>query len=269
MGPSGLIRIPNQIDIPVTKRIMRLVDTPEFRRLAKINQLGVVSFVYPAANHNRFEHSLGVYRMSLLFLRHLAYQPSFTENVSGRDSTLLLLAALLHDIGHWPFCHPIEDLGLKAIPSHEDFGAEYIRSENVARCLREDWNVEPNEVINLIRKQYDSKAGQILGSILSGPIDIDQMDYLYRDSLHAGVPYGQNFDSPRLIQSLCLNEDATRLAITHKGKTAAELNGVRKVCHVQRSLLASCSSKRDCHVPTCVLPLAQTESWTSQLFRAS
>jgi HD superfamily phosphohydrolase len=222
-GPSGLIRIPNQIDVPVTTRIMRLVDTREFRRLSTISQLGVVSFVYPAANHNRFEHSLGVYRMSLLFLRRLAYQTRFTETVSVHEATLLLLAALLHDIGHWPFCHPIEDLGLNAIPSHEDFGSEYIRSENIANCLREDWNVEPDEVIDLIQKRHDSKAGSILASILSGPIDIDKMDYLYRDSLHAGVPYGQNFDSARLIQSLCLNEDATKLAITHKGKTAAEL----------------------------------------------
>jgi HD superfamily phosphohydrolase len=59
--------------------------------------------------------------------------------------------------------------------------------------------------------------------MLSGPIDVDKMDYLMRDSLHAGVPYGRNFDQPRLIQSLCLNEAGDGLAISDKGKTAAEM----------------------------------------------
>ena len=64
---------------------------------------------------------------------------------------------------------------------------------------------------------------QILANLLSGPIDIDKMDYLPRDSLHAGVPYGRNFDQQRLIGSLCLNEAGNGLAITDKGKTAAEM----------------------------------------------
>ena len=66
-------------------------------------------------------------------------------------------------------------------------------------------------------------AQRILGSILSGPIDVDKIDYLMRDSLHAGVPYGQHFDRRRLIGSLCLNEAGDALAITDKGKTAAEM----------------------------------------------
>jgi len=222
-APAGLVRIPNQIDVPVTPRVLALIDTPEFQRLTEISQLGVVAFVYPAANHNRFEHSLGVYRMSLLFLQHLAHQPRFAELVSARDATLLILAALLHDIGHWPFCHPIEDLKLPDVPAHEQFAATAIGGENISTILKRDWLVDPQEVIDLINGRLDTAAGKILGSILSGPIDIDKMDYLYRDSLHAGVPYGQNFDSPRLIRSLCLNETGDRLAITHKGKTAAEL----------------------------------------------
>ena len=64
-GRSDLIRIPSQIDVPVTERVKSLIDAPEFQRLKKISQLGMVSFVYPAATHSRFEHSLGVYRNSL------------------------------------------------------------------------------------------------------------------------------------------------------------------------------------------------------------
>src|SRR6185295_2882253 len=68
----------------------------------------------------------------------------------------------------------------------------------------------------------DAKS-RLLASILSGPIDIDKMDYLARDSLHAGVPYGRNFDQGRLIGSLCVNQQGDGLAITDKGKTAAEM----------------------------------------------
>ena len=222
-GPASLIRIPSQIDVPVTPRLMRLIDTPEFQRLAKISQLGMVSFVYPAANHNRFEHSLGVYRMSLLFLRQFATQEQFRDVVSAHDAKLLILAALLHDIGHWPYCHPIEDINCANLPNHESFAAEYVSHESIASCLRQDWGVEPEEVIAVINRKKDNPTLAVLCSILSGPIDIDKMDYLYRDSLHAGVPYGQNFDSLRLIRSLCLNKTGDRLAITNKGRTAAEL----------------------------------------------
>src|SRR5687768_18029047 len=103
----NLVRIPDQIDVPLTPRVRQLVDTPEFRRLASISQLGLVSLVYPAANHTRFEHSLGVYRMALLYLKQLAHDERFAANVSPADAEVFLVAALLHDLGHWPFCHPI------------------------------------------------------------------------------------------------------------------------------------------------------------------
>ena len=78
-------------------------------------------------------------------------------------------------------------------------------------------------MLALLDNDGSSRALQILGSILSGPVDIDKMDYLFRDSLHAGVPYGRHFDQNRLIASLWLNEAGDGLAISDKGKTAAEL----------------------------------------------
>lgn len=222
-GNGGLIRIPNQIDVPVTRRVLRIIDSSPFQRLKKISQLGLVSFVYPAANHSRFEHSLGVYRNSLLFLRQLGNHPRFCQLVSPADAQLLIVAALLHDVGHWPFCHPIEDLELEGIPSHEQIAERILLGPELADCLRTDWQLDPQGVLNLITRQCQTTTEKILASILSGPIDIDKMDYLYRDSLHSGVPYGQNFDSHRLIRSLTLNRDQNGLAITHKGKTAAEL----------------------------------------------
>ena len=223
LGSDSLVRIPDQIDVPVTDRVRRLIDCSVFQRLTGISQLGVVRFVYPGATHNRFEHSLGVYRNGLLFLQRFCSCSQFCATVSKQDAELLLLAALLHDVGHWPFAHPIEDMDLGGLPAHEAFAINYLSDPEIASLLEKDWNVKPAQVVDIIKRKGDGPAERILGSILSGPIDIDKMDYLYRDSLHAGVPYGQNFDAPRLIKSLCLNAAGDRLAITKKGKTAAEL----------------------------------------------
>jgi uncharacterized protein len=89
--------------------------------------------------------------------------------------------------------------------------------------LRDEWGIEPSNVVELLCGKSQEPTQRLVKSLLSGPIDVDKMDYLMRDSLHAGVPYGRNFDQPRLIQSLCVNEAGDALAITDKGKTAAEM----------------------------------------------
>jgi len=89
--------------------------------------------------------------------------------------------------------------------------------------LQTEWKIDPAEILDVLVPRTDEPRIRLLRSILSGPIDIDKMDYLERDSLHCGVPYGKNFDKNRLIQSLLLNEAGDGLAISYKGKTAAEL----------------------------------------------
>ncbi len=220
---SQRIRIPPEIDVPITSRICRLIDTAEFRRLAQISQLGLVSFVYPAAHHSRFEHSLGVYRLALLFIRQLSHDPRFNALIEPADAEKLLLAALLHDIGHWPFCHLIEDMQLPAIPRHESFARQFLSSAQMAERLADDWSTSPAEIADLLDGQLHEPAQRVLRGILSGPIDVDKMDYLMRDSLHAGVPYGRNFDQARLIGSLCLNQGSDGLAVSNKGRTATEM----------------------------------------------
>ncbi len=219
----GLVRIPPELDVPVTPRVRRLIDTAPFRRLSKISQLGLVSLVYPAAHHTRFEHSLGVYRLALLYLRRLTHDPRCRELLTPGDAELFVVAALLHDIGHWPFCHPIEDMHLPEVPPHEQFAERYLQDSEIAELLRDDWGIQPEHVCGLLSGKGHQGVRRLLASMLSGPIDIDKMDYLARDSLHAGVPYGRNFDSGRLIGSLCLNAAGDGLAISEKGKTAAEM----------------------------------------------
>jgi HD superfamily phosphohydrolase len=224
-GPAGagLIRIPHEMDVPLTPRVRQLIDTAEFHRLTRISQLGLVSLVYPAAHHTRFEHSLGVYRNALLYLRQLAGDERFRAAITGDDAELLIVAALLHDLGHWPFCHLIEDMRLPSVPSHELFANSFLLEGEIADCLRHDWGIQPRDVTALLSEKPRDTRQRILKSLLSGPIDIDKMDYLPRDSLHAGVPYGRNFDAQRLIGSLCLNQTGDGLALSEKGKTAAEM----------------------------------------------
>ncbi|MDR0338393.1 MAG: HD domain-containing protein [Planctomycetaceae bacterium] len=221
----GSVRIPPELDVPLTPRVRRIMDTKAFRRLAKMTQVGLVSLVYPAARHTRFEHSLGVYRLALLFLKRLAHIPRFNTIISQHDAELLIVTALLHDIGHWPFCHLIEDIRIKNLPHHEQLAANILRHSDMMELLRDDWNIKPESVIELLsgNNSHNNSVIKLLSSILSGPIDIDKMDYLFRDSLHAGVPYGRNLDQARLIGSLCVNKSGSGMAITEKGKTAAEL----------------------------------------------
>jgi HD superfamily phosphohydrolase len=220
----GLVRIPMELDVPFTPRVRAIVDTPQFQRLKHITQLGLASRVYPGATHTRFEHALGVFYNAVRYLRQLGKDPRFREVIDRHRAEVLLCAALLHDVGHWPFCHPIEDMGLDDLPPHEEFAAHFLAdTSELSFVLREQWEVESQEVLDIVTARDESPSGRLLHSILSGPIDIDKMDYLDRDSLHAGVPYGRNFDRNRLIQSLLLNEAQDGLAISTKGKTAAEL----------------------------------------------
>jgi HD superfamily phosphohydrolase len=222
-GAAGRIRIPPGVDVPLTNRVRRLIDAKGFRRLAGISQLGLVRLIYPGANHTRHEHSLGVFLAAIEYLDHLAANPRFAATITSKDAELMLAAALLHDVGHWPFGHPIEDLEIPKIPRHESLASREITSGPIAEILHDDWGLEPTAVAQLLRGDVRSSPQRLLRSILSGPIDVDKIDYLTRDSLHAGVPYGQNFDRRRLISSLCLNEAGDALAITDKGKTAAEM----------------------------------------------
>jgi HD superfamily phosphohydrolase len=223
---ASILRISPEVDVPITPRVRGIVDTAAFRRLARISQLGLVSLVYPGATHTRFEHSLGVYRNAIDFLKQLAHDPKAPRVFSDRDAALFVVAGLLHDVGHWPYCHAIEDIKLVHLPKHEILAERLLCHRELAALLRTDWDLEPEDVARFLHPGAGNTASEshsILRSMLSGPIDIDKLDYLERDSLHAGVPYGRNFDRNRLVHSLCVDTDRNRLAISEKGKTAAEM----------------------------------------------
>ena len=112
------LRIPPDVTVPLTPRVRALIDLPLLRRLARISQLGLVALVYPGATHSRLEHSLGVYRLALEFLGRLRHDARFSATVDEADAAAFVVAALLHDVGHWAYCHPLEDMGLPELPKH-------------------------------------------------------------------------------------------------------------------------------------------------------
>ena len=223
---ASVIRISPQMDVPMTPRVRRLIDTFPFRRLSGVSQLGLVSMVYPGATHSRFEHSLGVYRNAIDVLKHLASDPEQPMLFGDQDASLLIVSALFHDLGHWPYCHLIEDLGLLGAPRHEVLARRLLVQSEISSLLRSDWGLDPQSVADFLDPHpVDAQCPlhSIFRSILSGPIDIDKLDYLERDSLHAGVPYGRNFDRHRLVHSMCIDTSRNRIAISEKGRTAAEM----------------------------------------------
>lgn len=163
-----------------------LLDTPAVQRLRRISQLGTVELVYPSANHTRFEHSLGVYYLADSALAHLGIEGTQAERVRA--------AALLHDIGHSPYSHNIEDVLYRHTGMYHDEVHELLDSGPVAEVLT-NHGLNPDRIADLIAGDGE------LGQLVSGELDVDRMDYLVRDAHHTGVPYG-TIDSGRLIREL-------------------------------------------------------------------
>jgi len=172
--------------IELTGVAQELLDTPPVQRLRRINQLGTVVLVYPSANHTRFEHSLGVYYLADRALDHLG--------IEGQQAERVRAGALLHDIGHCPYSHNIEELIYRHTGKYHDEVHELICEGPVARVLA-DHGLNPDNIAGLVAGE-----GQ-LGQLVSGELDVDRMDYLVRDAHHTGVPYG-TIDHERLIREL-------------------------------------------------------------------
>lgn len=163
-----------------------LLDTPEVQRLRHIKQLGTVSLVYPSANHTRFEHSLGVY--------HLACEALSQLGIEGRAAERVRAAAILHDIGHGPYSHNVEDVIERHTGKYHEDVEDVIEGGPVEAVL-EEYDLDPDRVAGLIH------GGGQYGGLVSGELDVDRMDYLVRDAHHTGVPYG-TIDHGRLVREL-------------------------------------------------------------------
>ncbi|MCE9617510.1 MAG: HD domain-containing protein [Nitrosarchaeum sp.] len=176
---------------------LKIIDTPIFQRLRRIRQLSGAHLTYPAAQHTRFEHSLGV--------MHIASQSGQALNEKGilksHDIEVLRLAGLLHDIGHGPFSHLFEEIIQQKKFSHEDFGKEIILKSEIGDSLSK--NGYDKKLITKVAFG-DSKL-QYMNEIISGALSADMMDYLLRDGYFTGAEHAQ-IDHKRITQSLDVHQ---------------------------------------------------------------
>ena len=213
----------------ITRELDAVIRTKDFQHLRGVKQLGPTIFVYPGANHTRFEHSLGAYHLSMRFLEKLVSQSEFRKFCDPIDETIKLtsLSALLHDIGHYPYSHWIEEIKYKfangdALDSHEKRGCDIINEGKIGEVLRDVWNIN-NDSISLIignekRPLKDSKENTIR-SIIDSQVDVDKLDYLIRDSIHCGVTYGRSIDIEILLSNLTVDTGTRKIGLTTKGRT--------------------------------------------------
>jgi uncharacterized protein len=195
-----ILRDPVWNNIRVDETTLRLVDTDVFQRLRYIRQLGWTYLVYPGATHSRFEHALGTYHLAGRTLSMLKERGDGPSGGADRDLAVIRAAALLHDVGHYPFSHALEEIGAL---NHEQVAKPLILDGAVADILRADLGPgAPGEVYALIT----GTSHNPLQGLISGSLDLDKIEYLKRDAFMCGVPYGE-IDVDRLINSMLVLED--------------------------------------------------------------
>lgn len=189
----GFISIPNSL-------IYDLIQHPYFQRLRRISQMGLSYLVYPGAHHTRFHHALGAMHMMQKAIEVLKFKG---VSISKDEENALLIAILLHDIGHGPFSHAMEH----SIVS--------VHHEEISLLLMNELNKEFEGKLNLAIKVFKGEYHRkFMLQLISSQLDMDRMDYLKRDSFYSGVAEG-NINSDRLIQMLNVVDDV--LVMEEKG----------------------------------------------------
>ena len=213
-----ILRDPVWNNIRVDELTLELVDTEVFQRLRYVRQLGWTYLVYPGATHSRFEHALGTHHLSRRTLALLCEAEEATS-ISEDEQAIVRSAALLHDVGHYPFSHALEEIGAL---HHEDVARPLITQGAIASLLSSRLGDDaPARVFDLIRGQSKSA----LQGLISGSLDLDKIEYLKRDAFMCGVPYGE-IDVDRLTNSLVLVDDpatgCSAIGVQEKALSALE-----------------------------------------------
>ena len=195
----GFITIPSEL-------IFDIIEHPYFQRLRRITQMGFSHLVYPGAQHTRFQHALGC-----LYLMQKALQTLKFKGIpiSKAEEEATLIAILLHDIGHGPFSHALENSLIEGL-SHEKLSLEFMKAMN------DEFDGRLNLAIEIFKGNYNKT---FLHQLISSQLDIDRLDYLKRDSFYTGVAEG-NINSDRLLAMLNVKDNC--LVIEEKGVYSVE-----------------------------------------------
>jgi HD superfamily phosphohydrolase len=218
MPAATIVRDPLWNNLRLDARAVSLVDTAAVQRLRNVRQLGWAFLVYPGATHSRFEHALGAHHLAGVALG-LLREAGALAGLPADEPAIVAAAALLHDVGHYPFSHALEELG---VAHHETLGQQLITTGELAEVLVAQLGAEaPARIAALVRGGSESP----LQGLISGSIDLDKLEYLRRDALMCGVPYGE-IDVDRLLHALVVVPDPESarptVGITAKGLAALE-----------------------------------------------
>lgn len=192
------------------KIIWDCINAREFQRLRRVRQLGGAFIVYHTAEHSRFSHSLGVYEI----VRQLVSENREIHNaLSEYDRLTVMLAGLLHDLGHGPYSHSFE--AVTGISHEQITGRIILEDSEIHRILANGSPALAKDVASVIDKTHPN---QILSQLVSGQLDADRMDYLLRDAYFTGTTYGE-FDMARILRTLQIRE----------GKLTVKESGIHSV----------------------------------------
>lgn len=267
--------LPERMFAPLSTRVVKTLDSVVIRRLATISQLALCYHVYPGASHTRKEHVLGTYRTTCRLLRQLILDPANPFGamiLKSKQQRLAMVAGLLHDMAHIPLMHEFED----SIPemSQRSFTSELLAGEwggeNYASSLATllaEWDI-PLDDLRLVlgsrdkmpsrfkgettqreakerwEHEWDRPDIQLVRTVVDGAVDADKIDYLQRDALHAGVPFGHGVDHERIETQVTTIVQSSgsgrtlgarcRMGTWRKGQAASEsLIGVRHSMYSQ------------------------------------
>ncbi len=190
----GFIKIPYDT-------VFDLIEHPLFQRLRRIRQLGLTHFVYPGANHTRFQHAIGAMHLMGLAIEVIR---SKGHHISEKEARAVTIAILLHDIGHGPFSHSLEHSLIKNT-KHEEISLKFMEQ------LNDEFGGKLSMAIEIFRNRYPKK---FLHQLVSSQLDMDRLDYLRRDSFFTGVTEGV-IGSDRIIKMLNVLND--QLVVEEKG----------------------------------------------------
>lgn len=191
--------------------LIKLIDSPEFQRLRRIRQLDVASFTFHGAEGSRFTHSLGVmYLVRRAFDRLATKYPLLLPH-----RAVVLVAGLLHDLGHSAFSHAGEEIFHS---NHEQWTAKLVQSGRVAEILSDYDPSLPQQVVQALQKTYPIP---LVTQLVSSQLDCDRLDYLQRDGYFTGAKYGQ-LDLDRILMAMDYDQVSQKLVVTRKGLVAIE-----------------------------------------------
>ncbi|MGH8610828.1 MAG: HD domain-containing protein, partial [Gammaproteobacteria bacterium] len=232
-----LFRLSGGANVTLPMHFVHLVNCPEFQRLRGVYQLSLTHFIYPSATHSRFSHSLGAFDLCNRYIAALlANSPEFRSRFDDHELKALKAASLLHDVGHYPFAHYIEELwGKEVVPprnlniNHVALGHDILKSKLECRGVKlggelQSWlcKILGSDAIQRIDKVWETP---VLREMVNGPIDCDKVDYLRRDGFACGVPYADSIDVPRLLSSLAVvynHAGQPELGVSPKGLAPVE-----------------------------------------------